>query len=221
MKPDFWLERWHKNQIGFHQPKGNTLLRAHWASLRVPAGAQVFVPLCGKSRDMLWLRERGYAVLGVELAQVALRDFFAENGLTPSVSTRPPFEYWEADGFSLRGGDFFDLTAADLAGVGAVYDRASLIALPTDMRRRYVEHMADILPPQARILLITLNYAEGEIDGPPFSVSDAEVRALYAAHFQIEALAQRDVLGGNAHLRERGLTRLTEQAYRVWRRRLD
>lgn len=219
MKPEFWLERWSKRQIGFHQREVNALLQAHWASVHVPADARVFVPLCGKSRDMMWLHGRGHAVLGVEFAQVALRDFFAENGLTPRITVQPPFERWEAAGINLWCGDFFDLTAADLEDVGAVYDRASLIALPPDMRRRYVQKMVQILPPRAETLLITLSYPDGKMNGPPFSVTEAEVRNLYAAHFHIDLLDRRDALDGNAQLRERGLTQLTEQAFRLRRLR--
>jgi thiopurine S-methyltransferase len=219
MHPDFWWERWMKNQIGFHQHEINGLLRTHWASLGQPARAKVFVPLCGKSRDMLWLRSQGHEILGIEFVRIAVRDFFAENELTPNVSTRPPFEYWEADGVTLVCGDFFDLTAAHLHDVGAVYDRASLIALPKDKRRPYVDKMAEILPAPAETLLITLSYPERDMNGPPFSVSEAEVRALYGGTFVIERLAEQDALAENSPLRARGLTRLTEHAYRIRRRR--
>lgn len=217
MKPDFWLERWEQNRIGFHQPEVNELLRAHWADLGVAPPVEVFVPLCGKSRDMLWLRERGHSILGVELARIAVRDFFAENHLTPKISAQPPFERWEAQGITLLGGDFFDLTAADVARAGAVYDRASLIALPKEMRGRYVDKLADILPPGIEMLLVTLDYPEGEIEGPPFSVTETEVRALYAERFRVERLAAQEALGANTLLQARGLSRLTEQAYRIRR----
>jgi len=194
MQPDFWSERWSRNQIGFHQGEINSLLRAHWSRLHVPKGAKVFVPLCGKSRDIMWLRARGHHVVGVELIRIALHDFFAENALTPTVTAQPPFERWEADGVTLWCGDFFDLIAVDLDDVGAVYDRASLIALPPDMRQRYVEHMHSILPPRAETLL---------------------VQSLYGDSFIVQRLVAHDALAENEHLRARGLTQLTEQAYRL------
>ena len=218
MQPNFWRERWTRDQIGFHQRDINAMLQSHWSAFAVPAGAKVFVPLCGKSRDMVWLRAQGHAILGVEFIQKAVRDFFTENGLAPNVSAQPPFERWEADGVTLLYGDFFDLTAADLHDVGAVYDRASLIALPTDGRARYVEHMSAILAPGVESLLITLTYPANEMKGPPFSVSDAEVHALYDATFAVTFLSARDALQETSHLRERGLTALTEQAYRLRRR---
>lgn len=215
MEPDFWLERWRNSQIGFHQQETNNLLQLHWPRLTLPASSTVFVPLCGKSRDMLWLRSRGHRVLGVEFIPIALRDFFVENGLTPVVAAQPPFERWETDGVTLLCGDFFDLTAADLAGVAAVYDRAALIALPRDMRQRYADKLAQILPPTAQTLLIALSYPESEMKGPPFSVTGEEVNKLYGGNFLVERLATQDALGGNPNFRQRGLTQLSEQVYLV------
>jgi len=215
MKTEFWLERWRNNQIGFHQHDINTSLQSYWARLGLPSDGVVFVPLCGKSRDMLWLRAQGYAVLGVEFIEIAVHDFFGENDLAPLVSVQPPFQRWEADGLTLLYGDFFDLVAADLAGVVVAYDRAALIALPPELRARYVAKLHEILPPAAETLLITISYPDGEMTGPPFSVSAAEVQRLYAGKFEVELLASRDALASNEHLRARGLSQLTEQVYRV------
>ena len=218
MKTEFWLERWRNNQIGFHQQDINASLQSYWSRLSLPPDGVVFVPLCGKSRDMVWLRAQGYAVLGVEIIPVAVRDFFAENELSPFLSVQPPFERWEADGLTLLCGDFFALNAADLAGVVAVYDRAALIALPPEMRAAYVDKLRAILPPGVDTLLISLSYPAHEMNGPPFSIPTAEVNALYAGTFEVELLASRDALAGNPHLCERGLTQLTEQVYRLRRR---
>lgn len=218
MQPDFWLERWQRNEIGFHQQAINASLRMCWSSLGLPADAKVFVPLCGKSRDMLWLRARGHAVLGVELIEIAVRDFFTENRLTPRIAAQPPFTRYEAEGITLLRGDFFDLAAADLEDVAGVYDRASLIAMPRNLRERYVAKLAEILPPAAESLLITLSYPEGELRGPPFCVTEEEVRALYADDFRVELVSTEDALAEHPHFHARGLTRLTEQVYRVRKR---
>jgi len=114
MQAQFWHDRWEQNQIGFHQQDFNPHLQAFWDRLELPAGGTVFVPLCGKSRDLLWLRAQGFPVLGIELSPVAVRDFFAENRLEPQVTPQGKFERWEADGLVILQGDFFELTAADL-----------------------------------------------------------------------------------------------------------
>lgn len=53
MKKDFWLERWERKEIGFHQDEVNAHLRKYWQELHLVTDSKVFVPLCGKSSDML------------------------------------------------------------------------------------------------------------------------------------------------------------------------
>ena len=213
MKKYFWLERWEREEIGFHQNEVNPYLCEYWQELHLAHDSVVFVPLCGKSRDMLWLREQGHQVLGVELSNIAVQAFFKENGYTPHHVTRGKFEHCEADGIRILCGDFFDFSKDDLAKVSAVYDRASLIALPPEMRERYVRHLASILPPATQILLITVDYPQSEMPGPPFSVFPGEVEALYREHAEVRLLAQMDVLAQNPRFQQRGLSRLQENIF--------
>lgn len=186
MKHDFWHQRWSEGRIGFHQADFNPYLKKYWQLLSLAGDDRVFVPLCGKSKDMLWLREQGHEVLGVELNSSACEAFFAENGAEPECIQMPGFVVRSVDGVQLLCGDFFSLNAEDLRDVSAVYDRAALIALPPEMRVQYVEYLAQILPRGVQILLITLEF-EGE-GGPPFSVQGTEVERLFGAAFEIECL---------------------------------
>lgn len=213
MEPQFWHERWRQNQIGFHQPTVNDHLVRFYPELQLAPGAGVFVPLAGKSVDMVWLRRQGHPVIGVELSPIAVQAFFAENGLFPQSTREGAFEVCEAEGVRLLCGDFFDLAPAQLADISAVYDRAALIALPADMRARYVEHLARVLPPDASMLLVTLEYPSGDMQGPPFSVTEAEARALFAPRFEVRLLAAVDRLASEPRFREKGVRRLEEKAY--------
>lgn len=213
MKKDFWLKRWERDEIGFHQNELNPHLCKFWPELDIAIGSRVFVPLCGKSQDMLWLRERGHLILGVELSAIAVVAFFKENGYTPEHITGGKFDRYEADGIGILCGDFFDLSRDDMANVSAVYDRASLIALPPEMRIRYVRHLASILPPATQILLITADYPQTEMQGPPFSVSSGEVEALYRECAEVRPLAQLDVLAQNPRFQQRGLSRMRENIF--------
>lgn len=213
MKKDFWLERWERKEIGFHQNEINPYLRQHWQELHLARDSEVFVPLCGKSSDLLWLRQQGHPVLGVELSAIAAQAFFEENGYTPHRGASGKFDCYEADSIRILCGDFFDLRENDLAKVGAVYDRASLVALPPDMRERYVCHLTSILPPATQILLIAFDYPQQEMPGPPFAVSTDEVEALYRPHAEIRQLAQMDVLAQNPRFQERGLSQLRENVF--------
>ncbi|MGC2048613.1 MAG: thiopurine S-methyltransferase [Gallionella sp.] len=213
MKKDFWLERWDRGEIGFHQDEVNPYLIQFWQELHLARDSPVFVPLCGKTRDMPWLREQGYQVLGVELSTIAVQAFFKESGYSPQHVRKGKFDHYDAEGIRILCGDFFDLGKDDLANVGAVYDRASLIALPPEMRVRYVRHLVGILPPATQILLITVDYPQTEMQGPPFSVTSSEVELLYRDYAEVRLLAQLDVLANNLRFRERGMTRLNENIF--------
>jgi thiopurine S-methyltransferase len=215
MDRDFWHERWQRNEIGFHQQEINAHLQDYWGQLAVPAGGLVFVPLCGKSRDLLWLRARDHKVLGVEISPIAVRDFFIENALTPQVTRQGAFERYEADGLVVLCGDFFDLTPELVQAVAGVYDRASLIALPPELRTRYAEHSAAILPAAAGTLLVTMEYLQNEMSGPPFAVREDEVRRLYETRYTVTRLFTKDILAENPRFRERGLHALMEKVYRL------
>jgi len=213
MDKDFWLQRWEREEIGFHQDDINPYLLHYWQELFPDHTSKVFVPLCGKSRDMLWLRKRGHRVLGVELSVIAVHAFFEENGYTPDHFGSEGFEHCAADEIHILCGDFFGLGKNDLAEVKVVYDRASLVALPPEMRERYVRHLADILPPATQILLLTFDYPQSEMPGPPFAVSAAEVESLYGDRAEIRLLAQYDTLAQNPRFQARGLSRLQENIF--------
>ncbi|MBS7661162.1 thiopurine S-methyltransferase [Pseudomonas lalucatii] len=218
MEAAFWQARWAQGQIGFHQDEVNPYLRRYWPELALRGAGRVLVPLCGKSLDLLWLAAQGHRVLGVELAQKAVEDFFAEQRLQPQVSQLGPFRVYAAGAVELWCGDFFHLRAEHLLECTAVYDRAALIALPPSMRQRYAAHLGTILAPGSRGLLVSLDYAQEQMDGPPFAVSDAEVQGLFAAGWRLELLEAGDVLAENDRFRQRGLQWLDERVYRLVRR---
>lgn len=212
MDPEFWQSRWRDNDIGFHQPHIHQMLADHWPSLELRKDARVFVPLCGKSRDMVWLVTQGHSVVGVDLADIAVRDFFAEQALTPEVSNVGTLTCHAADPYQLLVGDIFDV-APDLdAPFDAAYDRAALVALTAEQRQRYATHLATLMPPSSKVLLITLDYPAGELQGPPFAVTPDEIMQLFSDTFDIRCLEDRDGLEASANLKSRGVTRLNERA---------
>jgi thiopurine S-methyltransferase len=195
LKHEFWHERWEQGQIGFHQQEINGYLTSHWEELGLPDGVPVLVPLCGKSLDMLWLREQGHPVFGIELSRKAVEAFFHENEIEPSVNETDHFIEYSTEKLTLFAGDYFMLTTRDLGQIHAVFDRAALIALPPEMRTVYVRHMASLLPAGAHILLVTMQYPPGTLEGPPFSVDEDEVQSLYREHFSIDKKGVWDVEG--------------------------
>lgn len=218
MQPEFWLERWREGRIGFHREEVMPLLVQHWPALAVPAGGRVFVPLAGKTLDMIWLAAQGHPVLGAELSPLAVRQFFEENDLRPQVTDTPAGRLHAVDGIELMLGDVFALDAATLATCEAVYDRAALIALPPELRARYANEVYGRLPAGCRGLLITLEYPQPEKNGPPFSVDEAEVQRLFANRWDIERLERRDILASEASFRAEGVTALHTAVYRLRKR---
>lgn len=215
MEEDFWHRRWKKNEIGFHQDQVNLHLRELWPTFGISSTAPVFVPLCGKSKDMLWLAQRGHPILGIELSEIAVKDFFTEAGLTPAIDDCPPFTRYQSDRLTLLHGDFFALSASHTANYPVVYDRASLVAFPPEMRRRYARHLTSLLSPGATVMLITFEYPEAEMKGPPFNVSETEVSDLFGADMRVEKLRELDVLAENPRFVRRGLSSLQEKVFRL------
>ena len=210
----FWLERWNLGQIGFHQSRVHPLLIRHWASVAAPGQGQVLVPLSGKSLDLGHLRALGHAVTGIELSHQAIVDFFKDRGEDPALEKIPAGTAFCRDEIRLIEADFFDIGQDTLGPVAAVYDRAALIALTPERQVAYVEHLRSLSYPAA-ILLITLEYDPREMTGPPFAVSSEQVESLFKSHYEVRCLERTDALYENPSLRERGLTRLREVAWRL------
>jgi len=215
MDKDFWHARWQANQIGFHQNEINPGLVRYWSSLQLEQQGRVLVPLCGKTLDMIWLLDQGHCILGVEISQLAVEAFFAENRLTPEVRAERNFTRWSCDRMEILCGDFFGLTPGDIGRIDALYDRAALIALTPAQRARYADRITELLAPQTPGLLITLDYEQGEMDGPPFAVSATEVSERYQKGFSVEQLAHTDILEDEPRFREKGLRALHETVYRL------
>ncbi|WP_339781366.1 thiopurine S-methyltransferase [uncultured Marinobacter sp.] len=217
MEHEFWHERWSKKEIGFHEGSVNKFLYDHWPELSGGGAESVFVPLCGKAQDMWWLHDRGHSVIGVELSEIACKDFFAEAGEKALVHPGEPFTTFRHDNLELWAGDFFQLAPDDLKDIRLVYDRAALIALPPSLRKAYAEHLTAIIPDGTRILLITLDY-NTRITAPPFNVSDDEVRELYSADYDIQHILTNTLASDHPFTKRKGLIGATESVFRITKR---
>ena len=209
----FWLEKWQQGQIGFHQQEYNAYLTESWHVLGVPNSSTVFVPLCGKSLDMLWLRGQGHHVIGVEVSEQACLAFFQENGLEYERHREEPFDVYQAQGITIYCGDFFAFNAKHVSDVAVVYDRASMVAMPEELRQRYAAHLRQILPGTTPIFLVTMEYEQAQMDGPPFSVLQQDVEQAYADTYTIQRVLKKNVLDENERFRQRGVTALAEAVY--------
>lgn len=187
MDASFWHQKWKNNKIGFHQSEANPILVKYFNALSVVKGSRVFVPLCGKTLDIGWLLSNGYRVAGAELSQMAIEQLFTDLKLEPEISNAGNLKHYSAIDIDIFVGDFFDVSQTLLGPVDAIYDRAALVALPEELRRQYTAHLTGITD-TARQLLVTYEYDQTLMDGPPFSISNAEVHQHYTDRYELTLL---------------------------------
>lgn len=217
MDDDFWLQIWREGTLGFHQPAGSATLHRLWPAIGAPAGARVFVPLAGKSQDLLWLAAQGYTVRGVELAPMAIEQFFVDNELRPEQGAEQGVPAWRAGPVELLQSNVFALPPAALADCGAFYDRAAIIALSPEQRPAYAAQVYGHLPVGCCGLMTAFEYPQEQMSGPPFAVPEVEIRAAFGANWEITVLERRDLLPEEPHFAARGLSALMQVAYRLQR----
>jgi thiopurine S-methyltransferase len=190
VQPQFWFDAWSAGKINFHEGKPNSYLAEHAARL---TGTSVLVPLCGKTEDLAFLAAHNHTVIGIELVEDAVRAFFSEHGLSPAIERRGALTRYASGAVTILAGDLFAVTRDDIGPIDALYDRAALVALPADLRIRYIAHLRTLLPAETPGLLVTLDYPQDQMEGPPFSVPDSEVHAHFARATQ---LVERPATGG-------------------------
>ena len=208
-----WLEFWENNEINWHSDVVTQELEEHLGLLKLEPGDTVFVPLCGKSLDMIYMLNQGFSVIGVELSEIGIKQFFHENGLNFTISQVGEFNLYSAKNIEIYCGDVFSLNSKHLCDVKAVFDRKSLIALDRNLRQKYVKHLNDIISLGVRILLITLNYPQHQMSGPPFSVDKSEVESLFSMTFKYQELKAFQDIENRSKLVRAGIDYIENAAY--------
>jgi thiopurine S-methyltransferase len=208
-----WRKRWVDNQIGWHQEKFNPRLLTYWQGVAGDDKGAVLVPLCGKTLDMIWLAEQGHPVVGVELSEIAIEAFFKENEMDAQWHEEHGVRLMRCGVFTIYCCDFFETDTKWLGPIDFIYDRAAHIALPPQVRRRYAEHMGQLMSAQTRGLLLTVEYDQERHDGPPFSVSQIEIEQNFGIDFELDILCENEIIENQPKYREWGLDSLIERAH--------
>jgi thiopurine S-methyltransferase len=211
MNKEFWNDKWTNNEIGFNQSAPNSILQHYLSRLSLRPHSHIFVPLCGKSIDMLWLKQQGYHVIGVELSEKACIQFFRENEIPFKLNQVKDFLVYTSEAITLFSGDFFSITPELIGPIDAIYDRAALIALPYELRQQYTCKIIDLTTPSTHMLLITTRYNQSDMQGPPFSIDEQDVHFLYDTNFSVQLLCEELTTNLPAHLCEAGL----KEAYQL------
>lgn len=212
--PRYWCRRWEEGRTGWHRDEVNPKLVRHHERLTGGRPTRVFVPLCGRSLDVGWLREQGHEVVGIDAAEAAARGLFAQ---PPGERTEGELVFLEGGGVTVACGDFFSLRPEQVGTFTSVYDRGSLVALPPPMHARYARHLASFITPGGRILLVGLAYDDSVVTGPPFSVPQERVIELYP-DFTVEVLERDGAADTPPPFREAGVSTMEEATYLLTRR---
>ena len=208
-----WLKFWENNETNWHGDNVTQELIEYFELFELEPRDKVFVPLCGKSLDMLYIMNQGFSVIGVEISEIGVRQFFNENNLTYKITKVDDFDLYSTENLEIYCGDFFALTSKHLNKVKSVFDRKSLIALEPEVRQKYVKHLNDIISVGARILLVTLQYPQHQMSGPPFSVNKSEVELLFSMTFESRELRSFNDIENGLKLERAGVDFINNAAY--------
>lgn len=214
MQSEFWHQCWQQQRTGFHQHEIHPLLPVVFSPLEWEPSKAIFAPLCGKSLDLYWLAEQG-KVIGAELSELACQQFYQQQEQPFSVSAQGAFQHFSHPAVDIWQGDYFALQPDQLGDIGLIYDRAALIALPLQMRIEYVMQLKRLCPGPVSLLLLSLEYPQDEMSGPPFSVTGQEIRQLFSFAASIELLAIRNLTGRPFAQRKFHVRYLVEKAFLI------
>lgn len=208
-----WESRWEEGRIGFHLSEVNSYLIRHCDQFLNKGTENVFVPLCGKTLDIFWLSERSKKVVGVEFVRMAVESFFEENNKKYKIFRVKKFNLYKNVKIEIFLGDFFDLTIHNTGKFLAIYDRAAIVSMDFFSRQRYADHLMSFLFDGGKILLITLDYDQNQMTGPPYSVPVEEIEKLFSKYGTVELLETCDII--DDRLRNKGLKSILERVYLI------
>lgn len=217
MDQEFWKKAWKEKNIGFHRDEFHPKLVEYFPKLGLKKGDRVLVPLCGKSRDLLWLKEQGYKVFGIELSEIAVEEFFAETNIGFSKEEYKGYQkYSSKDGdLVIFCGDFFQIDKSDLKNLDAIYDRAAIIALPLELRERYYQKVSSLLTTDKQILMVTLEYDQTKLSGPPFCVQFKEIYDRLGEQFDFATLDEEDTEATSRKFAEANISTCLRKVYHL------
>lgn len=172
--PTFWEHLYDRGGDGWELGEPAPPLVTFLEATSLPSG-RVAVPGCGRGHDVRFLVSRGYDAIGFDFAPAALaaaRALAGRDGV--------PARFEQRDVFSL---------VPDHAGTfDGVWEYTCFCAIDPERRAEYVRVLEGIL--KSGGWLLACFYPIGATGGgPPFPVSEAEVRRLLSPAFRIERAA--------------------------------
>lgn len=210
-----WSNRWREGRAGWNLDGVHKMLAKHFEKVvNGRTDLKIFVPLCGKAKDMKWMFDQGHRIVGVEYDEQVVRELFVENGLElDKVKEMGGLKLFSSlDGrFKVYQGDFFLFKSEyESEPMNGIWDRGSLVAVNVADREKYASIILSVMAPDCRYLLDTLEYDVSEYVGVPHCVTDQDIHGLYHSKCDIERLERRDALV--ERWKKQGLTKFDEKA---------
>ncbi|XP_060705960.1 probable thiopurine S-methyltransferase isoform X1 [Hemiscyllium ocellatum] len=203
---EHWIASWEKQQIGFHLNEVHEMLKRHLdVMLNGRKQIRIFFPLCGKAVDMKWLADQGNTIVGVEISEIAIKQFFTEQNLSyiqepvPGIPDAEIYKTPEGH-ITLFRGNIFDFSSSVAGQFDGIWDRGSLQPLNTSDRQRYSKLMITLMAKGCRYLLDTYVCTKTDFDGLPPKISESETRDLFGHACNIHLLDSTDKLIGKQKL---------------------
>jgi thiopurine S-methyltransferase len=206
---EFWKQKWVEGSTHFHNDAFNSNLVKHYPKFE-KENHHVFIPLCGKTNDIFYFTEKGHKVLGVELSELAVGQFFEENKLEHKKEKSEHYKLYKTNDITMALGNLFDLTKEDLKDINFIYDRASLVALPVELRKSYYELLREKIGIGTEMLLISFEHGYDTVIGPPHSVPTKEIYENLKTHYEITSLEVKDLDIKSPKLLAQNATKATE-----------
>lgn len=194
VSPKDWIEGWWQKSPNptFHRLVYSPLLVENYDKLfEEGKTGRVFIPLCGKTLDLIYFADKGHDVVGLEFSELAVTSFFKENNLTFTESTISDFVVYKCKekNIIIYRGDLFKMKA-DLCGqFDAFYDRGSYVAVNLPMQEAYADLIFTLMKPDSKILMEAISYDLSRHTGPPQSVSAENVRNNFGRKCVVEVLS--------------------------------
>lgn len=191
MELSYWESRWKKGNTGFHSDEIYRGLLQYFPEKTLLRRETAFVPLCGKSEDLLWLAGKFNKVVGVDVSMIAIEEFIENHKLEVTKRSFSSFTIFDAENIELWCGDFLKMPVHKIRPVDFIYDKAAIVALPEQMRPAYAAKLKEFCNDDTIVMLQHFVYEQSEMSGPPFSVSEKEIKKLFGEKFTMHTCEKK------------------------------
>ncbi|MRX28461.1 thiopurine S-methyltransferase [Kangiella sp. HZ709] len=208
----FWDTCWQRASQPFHLSEAHPFLRRYLYLL--DNKEKLLLPLSGKSVDPIFLAQNNIHSTSIEFNPSAIDNFIIDSELSFKRKTFEQKKCYDFGDFDIWLADFFDIETKDIGKFSQVFDRAALVALPKELRDKYIKHLKSLLQPKATILMVTMDYEEGEMSGPPFYIAQNELTELFPES-SIRELDRISLINNHHRWKELQLSKLDEVLFQI------